>query len=1022
MNERFEKIYAKRIENFIQRLAKRILADFIPMHATFAHFDEPVRFADRLSGSYRPIMEGDVWGQAWSNGWFHLQGTVPTSWKGRSVAAQLDFTGEALVFLPDGMPIQGMSQGSVFEKEYSRDTLHLFDSCQGGEKIDLWVEAAGNDLFGVHLALDPDPSDPVKYGRFESKANRMRLCVFETELWHLWLDSVTLNGLIKTLPAHGVRRSRIIRCLNDAIDVFADDPAHAQASRTVLQRELSKPAAPSDLNVLAVGHAHIDTAWLWPIRETIRKCGRTFSNQVSLLDRYPDYVFGASQPQHYQFTKEVYPALYERIKELVRQGRWEVQGGMWVEADCNIISGESMVRQILHGKNFFNDEFGIKVDMLWLPDVFGYSAAMPQILRKSGMNYFLTQKLSWSQINEFPHHTFNWRGIDGTEVLTHFPPENTYNSMLNTEYMVPGRDRFKEKDFIDEFISLYGIGDGGGGPKEENIEWGKRMEDMEGAPRLRFGRAVDFFSRLSAYKDKVATWEGELYLELHRGTLTTQARVKRMNRKLELALRQVEILWSAVALEHYPIATLDAIWKKVLVHQFHDILPGSSIHLTYEDTHREHDDAMAACETLLADAAKRLYAENTHAMVVVNALSTPFEGVVGLPAGWAAASVDKKPLSCQQEAKAAVAAVSIPAMSSITLFRADKAAAGQQSGADLVLENEWIRYEFNERAELCAAFDKELNRDVLVNGGKGNELALYEDRPNDWDAWDIDLHYETSKLQTATATSVSRCADGPVRQGLCFNLKIGQSTIEQHIYLASHHKRLDFQTRVLWQEKHRMLRVSFPANVRTDHASFDIQYGYCRRPTHRNTSWDQARFEVAAHKYIDLSDRDYGVALLNDCKYGHKVHENVLDLNLLRSTNYPDYDADQGEHEFVYSLLPHKGSLIESDVMSEAAALNQGVITFPGYEAGSFQFPCRLDSRGISLEVLKRAEKESCWVVRLVERHGRSSKATLSFSQPVECIETDLMEWQDGKAVSVQETMAVELKAFEIKTFKLKTV
>lgn len=546
MTDKVTKLYLDRIEKFMTRMADKIVVESIPFSAEYSWSKEPVAFKDRLKGTYKPIKEGEVWGGTWESAWFHLRSAVPKEWKGKKVVAHLDFEGEGLVVLPDGMPLQGITHKSIFSKDFRREYVHLFDSAKGGEEVDLWVEAAGNSMFGVFLDADPPAIDPDRFGKYEGKVIAMRLSTFDLELWHLLLDMEILLGLVSTLEGASVRKARIIKCLTASIDVFADRQENAIKSRHVLEEALTQPATASDLRAMAVGHAHIDTGWLWPVRETIRKCIRTFSSQIKLLEKYPQYVFGASQPQHYQFVKDHAPMLYEKIKQYVKEGRWELQGGMWVEADCNLISGESMIRQFLYGKNFFMDEFGVEVKNLWLPDVFGYSASMPQIMVKSGVDYFLTQKLSWSQINDFPHHTFNWRGIDGTEILTHFPPENTYGSQLNTKFIIPGRDNFKEKSFIDEFICLFGVGDGGGGPKEENIEYGMRLESLEGAPKVRFGRADTFFENLAQYKDQVATWVGELYLELHRGTLTSQAFVKRANRKLELELRELEILWSCL--------------------------------------------------------------------------------------------------------------------------------------------------------------------------------------------------------------------------------------------------------------------------------------------------------------------------------------------------------------------------------------------------------------------------------------------------------------------------------------------
>ncbi len=1024
MNNRIEKIFTGRMDQFHAVIGKRILGPCIPLLAEFSPFTNAVPFSERLTRNYTPIQEGQVWGQAWDSAWFHLQAQAPSAWQGKTVVAQLDLTGEGLVLDANGQPLQGISKGSVFDKDYSRDLVRLFQPCQGGEKVDLWVEAAGHDLFGLFLELDPAADDPARFGHYECRCQRMRLCVFNEELWHLWLDVVVLKGLVKTLPEKSVRRSRIIRCVNEAIDAFRDDAANVRLSRDILQRELSKPASASDLQVLAVGHAHIDTAWLWPVCESVRKCARTFASQVSLLKRYPDYVFGASQPQHYQFVKDTYPGVYDQVKELVKQQRWEPQGGMWVEADCNLISGESMIRQILRGKNFFKDEFDVDVKNLWLPDVFGYSAAMPQIMRKSGIEYFLTQKISWNQVNEFPYHTFKWRGIDGSEVLTHFPPENNYNSQLNTEFVVPGRDHFKEKDYIDEFISLFGVGDGGGGPKEENIEYGRRMADLEGSPRVRFGRAQDFFKRLEAYRDRVPTWVGELYLELHRGTLTTQARVKRMNRKLELRLREVEMLWSCLPMPLYPVQELSHIWRLVLINQFHDILPGSSVHLTYENTHREHAECLTRCNELIEQALSHLTQKSKNVATVINTLSLPFTAAVELPAGWQGGAADEKGLALpvQWEAERSVVRMTLAPLSAATIHRIDAATLPMTVSNSLVLENELVYYEFDRNAVILRAYDKQAQREILLPAGAGNLFALYNDRPNEWDAWDIDLHYENNLLENARAVQVQRCADGPVRQGLFFTLAIGHSTIGQKVYLEADSKRLDFFTFVRWQEKHHMLRVSFAVNARSESAHFDIQYGFCSRPTHRNTSWDLARFESAAQRYVDLSEADYGVALINDCKYGHKVLDSVLDLNLLRSSNYPDYDADIGEHEFRYSLFPHLGNHVESDVMAEAARVNQGLIVCENRRTTSLNFPCGLQGQGLSLEVVKKAEKEESLILRIVETHGRRSSGQLHFLQPMQVYATNLLEWTETLLASAVHSLPIHLAPFEILTLKIKSV
>jgi alpha-mannosidase len=1026
MHQEKEKLSIARLNHFRTRLKAQIVGPTLPLVGEYRHSVEPVPFARRTEGPARPVRQGETWGKAWESAWFRLQGTVPKEWAGQTVAARLDFNGEALVFDASGCPAYGLTNGSVFDVHFSKDIYRLFEPCRGGEAVELWVEATVNQLFGLNLADDPNLDDPHLHGRYDGVVNRMELAVIRDDLWHLWLDVDVLLNLAQALPADHVRRAQVLRILDTALAAYRDDRRNAAAARDVLREAFDLPANPADLTVTAVGHAHLDVGWLWPVRESIRKSARTFASQGALFERYPDYVFGASQAVLYQMVKDNHPDLYEKIRGWVRDGRWEIQGGAWVECDCNVIGGESMVRQFVHGKNFFRDEFGVDVRNLWLPDVFGYSAAMPQILRRAGVDFFLTQKISWNSVNTFPHTTFQWQGIDGSRVLTHFPPENNYNGFNTPDQLMAGQSRFKEKDVLDEFLCLFGIGDGGGGPKEEYIERGLRMQELNGCPKYRFGKAQDFFDRLAEKADTLDTWVGELYLERHRATYTTQARAKLGNRRLEQALRLTEFLCACAAPDSYPRQALDGIWKTLLTNQFHDIIPGSSIHRVYEVAEREYAEGRTRCAELAAAAAAEIFPADPDALTLVNCLSQPWRGAFPLPAEWAGAAVadaDGTPLPTQAEDGQTVVLVDLPGANFATLRRQKQAAHAATPAHDLglVLENDLIRYEFAENGELTRAFDKELGRDALAADGIGNRLSLYVDRPYEFDAWDIDINYEAEWIEDARAEGAERVADGPVRQGLRFRLAIGESSrLEQTVHLGPGSKRLDFVTDVDWSERHRMLRVSFPVAVAADEASFEIQYGHVQRPTHRNTSWDMARFEVSAHRYADLSGRDYGVALLNDCKYGYKVLGNILDLNLLRSPTNPDPIADRGHHRFTYALLPHGGDLVASTVMAEAAMLNQPPAAFPGRAAGAAVAPCRVDGDGISLEVLKRAEKEDCRVIRLVETQGRISHASLSLPTAAALVETDLLEWTDGAEVAVADgAVAVTLQPFEIRTYKL---
>ena len=1019
MNKKEIEVVIQRIEKWYKHLYGMVVYKKTTFNAEFGWTKDHIPFVDKESLSFKPIREGENWGKKWESAWFHLSSEIPETHKGEKLATELDFSGEGLVFTPSGEIIQGITNGAIWDQNFLRTRVLLDDKFIKDGKVELWVETAANSLFGVHTEENPEVESPKRHGWFDAKVEKIRFGIYDDDIWKLYLDARILIGLVKKLEENSVRRHRAILALNNCINMFNNSRENSQKARECLKVELSKTAAPSDLTVSAIGHAHIDTGWLWPVKETVRKCARTFATQLDLIKRYPDYIFGASQPQHYQFMKDHYPDLFREIKKAVKSGNWEVQGGMWVEADCNLISGESMVRQFLHGKNFFKDEFDVKVDNLWLPDVFGYSAAMPQILKKSGVDYFLTQKISWSQFNDFPHQTFNWRGIDGTEVLTHFPPENTYNSELDTEFLLPAQSTFKEKDKLDEFISLFGVGDGGGGPKPENIELGRRMANLENAPKVHFDTAVNFFDRLNGQKNKLDTWVGELYLELHRGTLTTHGLVKKQNRKLENKLRTVEMLWSCLPIDKYPLKKLDGLWKKVLLNQFHDIIPGSSINLVYQTTHKEYMEVHSGCDELLDAASKLLFNEDKDSIVLVNTLSYRWKGLVLLPSsfeGYSIVDEDGNDVLVHKSNEGYSIDVNLDGLSMNSFKKAEEKKLEVQSSSDFILENEFIKYEFDEKGALISAYDKEANNEAMKE--PGNVFSLYEDIPNNWDAWDIDFFYRDALIETGAVESIKLSSSSKILKQLEISLSIGNSKIQQVISLSSHSKRLDFKTNVHWNESHKMLRVHFPVNIISEQATFDIQYGYVKRNTHRNTSWDKAKFEVVGHKYADLSDHDYGVALLNDCKYGYMVLDNILDLNLLRSPSNPDPDADLGDHAFTYSLLPHKNDLIRSNVISEASCLNQEPLLFEGYNSDA-KIPVKLSGQGIELTVLKKAEKEDVWIFRVVETDGRSSSGKLTFEGSI--VECDLMEWDNvSKKQTIKKEMDLNLKPFEIKTFKFK--
>jgi len=1026
LDERQQNLYKSRIEVFISRLQGMFYEDRQELDVTVQKAGKGISFADRLKGNSTAVNKEEVWGENWDRAWFHIQGKVPAGWKNKNVVALINLGGESLVLNTNGLPLCGLSIHTLWTGyEFWRDRIEITEKANGNEKVEFWAEGSAGQLFGVSLNQDQGDQLPQKFGNHKAVFQYAELAIFRKDIWDLYLDFLVLSSLMKALPKENVRSKRILYCLNQAIDIFNSGKKQTATARSIVQKEMEKKSSASELKTTAVGHAHLDTAWLWPLHETVRKCARTFSSQIQLIEKYPNYVFGASQPQHYVYIKEYYPELYRKVKKKVAQGRIEIQGGMWVEADCNLISGESMVRQILYGKNFFKNEFDIEVRNLWLPDVFGYSAALPQILQKSGINYFVTQKISWNQFNRFPHHTFIWRGIDGSEVLTHFPPEDNYNSDLKPEAVINARNNFEESAFIDEFLTLFGIGDGGSGPTEEMIESGLRQANLEGTPRVQFDHAQRMLDRLEDHRDKLPIWVGELYLELHRGTLTTQAYNKKMNRFLELKLREIEILYSLCPLQKYPSEKLDTIWKKVLLHQFHDIIPGSSIPPVYEDSRLVYEELFEETNDLVQQTGALLIKENAQKLTLFNTLSFSYKRPVTLPGEWNGYKIsrdDGAELLSQNENGQTVILTELPPLSAVTLQKS--AGSKREQAAVLrdnsILENSLIRYEFDQKGALMRIFDKEESKEILRPEGRGNLFALYEDRPVNWDAWDIDIYYENQLLEHPTFVNRKGLPCGPVRQGIEQELKIGNSLISQKIYLSSNSKRIDFDTSVNWYEDHKMLRVSFEVDIRSDTATYEIQYGHVRRNTHRNTSWDLAKFEVVGHRFADLSDRDYGVALLNDCKYGYKIHDNVIDLNLLRAPSNPDPTADRGEHGFAYCLFPHRDEMIAADVYSEAAQLNQPPAIFSGGSDFPVNFPVKLDSEDIILEVLKKAENDDSLIVRLYEPYGKSTRTKLYIlNEVLEINETDLLENPIKRLKLSNKSVDLQFNAFEIKTLKI---
>ena len=822
MREKLFKEQKAQFANFRDRLDNSFLYETAALDAECYHSIEALPFKDRLSGTMKKVAVGDVFANKWENAWFHFTCDIKPQWVGKPVWVRLDLGGEILIFDKDGIPAFGLTNHSMYNPYYKKEYYELLKCAEADSKIDFWCEVAANGLFGEQ------EKGPVGI------CVEMSAGVWDGEMFGLFADYNVLLSLFNSYQTPCARKQQIAAALAKAEAVFADERSNAASAREILKKQLSLHATESELTATTIGHAHIDVGWLWAVKESIRKAARTFASQISNIEKYPNFIFGASQPQLYAFVRDNYPELFEKIKKQVKAGRWECQGGMWVEADCNIISGESMIRQFIHGKNFFMDEFGVDVKNLWIPDVFGYSAAMPQIIKKCGCDYFLTQKISWSQFNKFPYHTFMWQGIDGSKVLTHFPPEDTYNSNIAPGDLIKARDNFRESHIIPEFMTLAGIGDGGGGPAMRHIENGLRCTDLEGVPKVKFDTAANFFERIKEYIAQLPSWVGELYLELHRGTLTTQSRTKRGNRKCEQLLAAVEFIYSTLPADKYPAKELDSMWKTLLCNQFHDIIPGSSVRQVYTVTEKEHSDIVNKCHQLIHEAGK-IIASGCDSLTLLNTLSYDISQILLLPEDWHGYQImdeNGKMLPVQHDTDGSRVLVNIPPCSSMVIRKGDKSVQENvQNDRTLILENELIRYEFDRNALLISAFDKELQREFISEAG--NRLNVYVDRPVNWDAWDIDYTYMNGTPAPVQGISAVKTSSGKLRQTLEFELAAGKNSIlKQKIVLHAGSKRLDFITDADWHERHKMLRVAFKTTVNAADAACDIQYGYTRRPTH----------------------------------------------------------------------------------------------------------------------------------------------------------------------------------------------
>lgn len=1002
-------------------------------------------YEQREEGTWLPFdTEHDTWGYADCYAWMKHSFTVPTRFAGRPVYYQIlpqegkkwAWGSPQALLYANGEALQG------FDSNHTR--TRLLDCAQGGEHYEMLLNlyAGGRDYEG-------------KIG------TRLRLLSVDDEVEKLYWHLRTPLEVANLKEPDELARIHLLQTLNEAVSLvsfhlpYGEDFLESVREATAyLEKELYGKRE-MEATVSAVGHTHIDVAWLWRLRQTRDKTSRSFATVLKLMEEYPDYRFMSSQAQLYEFIRQEHPAIFARIRESVRQGRWEPEGGMWVEADTNLSSGESLVRQFLVGKRFFRNAFGADCKILWLPDVFGYSAALPQIMKQCGINYFMTTKISWNEYDKLPYDTFLWRGIDGSEVLTHFISTmdtvkeekdwiTTYNGDLNPSQVIGCWQRYQQKDLNRDVLFAFGHGDGGGGPTHGMLERGRRMHmGIEGCPKVEFQFARDYFDRLQkdiAGRKRLPRWVGELYFEHHRGTLTAQASAKRWNRRSEFLYHDLETLESLVNLDHlssYPSAALLEGWKVILLNQFHDILPGSSIREVYEDSQKQYEDLHRTGGRMLEKAlqqASRRVGLARDSLLLFNTLGFSRREVAEMQRPQHTGFLLRDPqsgavLPWQKtfDGKIIFTSPEVPAKG----YCAISVEAGEQRQTTPLtatlreMHTPFFDLTFDEAMQIASLIDRRTGRSVAPQGEPLNRLIVYEDRPFEHRAWNVQAYYTEKSwvLSDVSHAEVLEC--GPVRAVVLVERKFLHSVIRQYITAYAELDRIDIRNEIDWDDSYLLLKADFPVDVNAVKATFDIQFGNIERVTHENTLWDFAQFESCAHKWADLSDNSFGLAVLNDCKYGYSAKDGHIALTLLRSANDPQPKQDCTHHTFTYSLYPHAGPAAISRVVQEGYSLNCPLYTmFSNAQKGAwperFSLAC-VDADNIILETVKRAEDSDALILRLYETWNRATDCSIRFGRLMEmAAQCDMMEENEALLQVEGNRLRLHFRPFEIKTLKVR--
>ena len=1032
--------WQKRLELWLYTLRQDFYRPLGPIEVeAFFTMDELTQ-EEALRHSFQPLTPGTAWGKSYEYCWMRSKITLPEAAAGKRIAMNLVTGGETTVFV-DGKSFGTYRAGWLNVPHHYIVDNWLTECGEPGRSYDLLLEAYAGHFY-PESPVSSCATGPVLPGSFQdpkvegqrTTLGEMTFGVWNEDAYQLYMDMETLRLLGDQVDPESLRADKIATALEQAtLAVDFEQELEARTENYRAARVLLKPALDAENGSSApafycIGNAHIDLAWLWPMEETYRKTSRTFAAQLRMIDEYPEYKFLQSQPAAYVMCREHYPELYERIRKAIKKGQWIAEGAMWVEPDTNMTSGESLVRQVLHGKRFFKEELGVDSELLWLPDTFGYSAALPQILRSCGVKYLVTQKIFWSynEGDQFPYHYFTWQGVDGSKIETFLPTSYTYRT--DPEEMVSTWNKRVQKRSLDSFLIPYGYGDGGGGPARDHVEFLLREKNLEGMPRMRMENPLTFFKDMEEKGGPSNTYLGELYFSAHRGVFTSQAAIKKGNRKSELALREAEV-WGSMALllrpqYRYPLERMDAAWKLLLLNQFHDILPGSSIARVYEKARADHRQVIAEAQAVAAEAVKAL--SNAEGFTVFNSLSFPRKAVVTLPDYFCngAYTVGGEKIATVKTAEGVLAQVALPACGAVSLYPCDcngavalPTARAALTSSCAVLENDKVRAEFNARGEVTSFVLKSTGREYAA--GAMNKLLVYKDVPRLFDAWDIDSNYiqQPVEIDEPVTLSVS-VAEGP-RAVLHLERKLLNSTFAQDIVLEADSVRLDFVTSVDWHELHRLLKVAFPVDVQAAEGYNEIQFGYMKRPTHRSRLYDKDRFEVCNQRYSALCDGSHGAAVLNDCKYGISMNGNELQLSLLRASASPEMRADNGQHTFTYAFTAWEGDFVSSPVVDEAYKLNVPVVT----EAGNCeQFSAFSISAGnVYIDTVKPAEDGSGdLILRLYEAKNADTACELSIGLPLgrACL-CDMLENKLKDAAIADNRIPLHFHNFEVKTLRL---